>query len=92
MYAKTRHLPDSVCINLSLFQTIIEIKVDNVNDNTPQFAETPYSALVNENATIGTIVLAVNAMDADQGPSGELRFEIIGGNIDQTFRIDPVVC
>ena len=49
------------------FQTIIEIVVDNVNDNTPQFVDTPYETLINENATGGETFFVVSATDLDQG-------------------------
>ncbi|XP_065886330.1 protocadherin Fat 1-like isoform X2 [Dysidea avara] len=45
--------------------TLIRVAVGNINDNHPQFTEDIYSASVREDATAGTFVRFVTAVDAD---------------------------
>lgn len=45
----------------------INVKIININDNSPQFNETEYRLNVNENAMKRTSVGSVYAHDADEG-------------------------
>uniref|UniRef100_A0A672SMZ0 Cadherin domain-containing protein n=1 Tax=Sinocyclocheilus grahami TaxID=75366 RepID=A0A672SMZ0_SINGR len=45
----------------------INIIVLDANDNAPVFSQSVYTALVAENASMGSLVLKVSATDADQG-------------------------
>ncbi|XP_026227263.1 protocadherin-16-like isoform X2 [Anabas testudineus] len=52
----------------------VEIKVLDVNDNSPVFSKTSYSVEVSEDAREGTQVLQVSATDADEGQNGEVLY------------------
>lgn len=65
----------------------VEIFVEDVNDNTPAFQGTPYSANVAENAIIGHEVGRVEATDADSGPRGRISYSIDSG-ANNAFRIN----
>ncbi|KAG9335984.1 hypothetical protein JZ751_003383 [Albula glossodonta] len=68
----------------------VNINLTDVNDNSPIFSQSVYSAVVSEDAELGRTVVAVVADDAD-GPSyNHVRYSIIGGNQGSPFTIDPV--
>lgn len=86
--AKTQHLlltafdggrpPKSGTMNLY-------VDVLDVNDNMPVFTKDEYSARLNENASIGTIIIQVNATDLDEGSNGEVMYSI-GENVNSKLR------
>ena len=59
-----------------------------MNDNTPKFQNTPYSANVAENAKVGHTVGTVKATDADSGPRGRVAYSITSGNTENKFRVN----
>ncbi|XP_059389944.1 cadherin-8-like [Carassius carassius] len=70
------------------------IKVQDINDNPPQFIEGPYKGSVPEMSQVGTSVTKVTATDADDpvyGNSARLVYSILEGqpyfSIDQTTAI-----
>ncbi|XP_041799208.1 cadherin-8 [Chelmon rostratus] len=66
------------------------IKVQDINDNPPQFVEGPYRASVPEMSAVGTPVTRVTATDADDpvyGNSAKLVYSILEGQ--PYFSIDP---
>ncbi|XP_037117246.1 protocadherin alpha-8-like isoform X18 [Syngnathus acus] len=71
----------------------IELTVDvlDVNDNSPVFDKEVYSASLNENVPVGTVVIQVNATDMDQGANGEIVYSF-GKEVDlkvmEYFSID----
>ena len=80
----------------------VRIQILDLNDNSPIWERDQYSAIVIENATIGSFVIQVSASDADQVDSaivgGELVFynrngyvtySITQGDPDDHFDIDP---
>ncbi|XP_074530041.1 protocadherin alpha-7-like isoform X26 [Halichoeres trimaculatus] len=70
----------------------IIINVLDVNDNMPVFTKESYSAMLKENAPIGTTVIQVNATDLDDGLNGEVVYSF-GNNVDnwlrKLFEVDP---
>nr|XP_046181105.1 protocadherin alpha-8-like isoform X9 [Oncorhynchus gorbuscha] len=52
----------------------IIVNVIDVNDNTPTFAKPLYKVRVNENVSLGTKILNVEATDLDQGVNSELVY------------------
>ena len=66
----------------------VTIMVSDVNDNAPEFLNTPYAVSVAENATVGQSVFQVNATDADEGVNAELSYTLIGTGTDK-FEISP---
>ncbi|XP_068167373.1 cadherin-8 [Antennarius striatus] len=66
------------------------IKVQDINDNPPQFIEGPYRASVPEMSAVGSPVTRVTATDADDpvyGNSAKLVYSILEGQ--PYFSIDP---
>ncbi|XP_055744845.1 protocadherin alpha-8-like isoform X13 [Salvelinus fontinalis] len=52
----------------------IIVNVIDVNDNTPTFAKPLYKVRVNENVSLGTRILMLEATDLDQGVNSELVY------------------
>ncbi|XP_045495363.1 protein dachsous [Colias croceus] len=69
----------------------VNITILDVNDNPPVFAESAYSAMIPENATVGTAVLKVFATDSDAGENGFIEYSINRRQSDKEnmFKIDP---
>lgn len=67
--------------------TTVNIKVTDVNDNSPVFTLTSFTATINESAPVNTTVLQVTASDEDEGLNGEVVFNL--QRDDGFFRIDP---
>uniref|UniRef100_A0A8D0HHK1 Cadherin domain-containing protein n=1 Tax=Sphenodon punctatus TaxID=8508 RepID=A0A8D0HHK1_SPHPU len=69
----------------------IRILVLDANDNAPIFTQPIYKVTVLENAPAGTLLLTVNATDADEGINSDVEysFKKIKEKASQIFRIDP---
>ncbi|XP_026186726.1 protocadherin alpha-3-like [Mastacembelus armatus] len=52
------------------------VNVLDINDNIPVFSETLYKAKITENTPLDTIVIAVNATDADEGLNSEIVYSL----------------
>ncbi|XP_054621171.1 cadherin-18 [Dunckerocampus dactyliophorus] len=66
------------------------IKVQDINDNAPQFPDGPFVATVPEMSEVGTSVLQVTATDADDptyGNSARIVYSILQGQ--PYFSVDP---
>ncbi|NXI50653.1 CADH8 protein, partial [Chloroceryle aenea] len=66
------------------------IKVQDINDNAPEFVDGPYHAMVPEMSVVGTFVTKVTATDADDpvyGNSAKLVYSILEGQ--PYFSIEP---
>ncbi|KAJ7422428.1 Cadherin-8 [Pitangus sulphuratus] len=66
------------------------IKVQDINDNPPEFVDGPYHATVPEMSLVGTFVTKVTATDADDpvyGNSAKLVYSILEGQ--PYFSIEP---
>ena len=50
------------------------LHVNNINDNSPEFLNDSYSFTVKVNASIGTLVGFVSAVDNDLGEYGKFLF------------------
>uniref|UniRef100_A0A3Q1FW91 Cadherin domain-containing protein n=1 Tax=Acanthochromis polyacanthus TaxID=80966 RepID=A0A3Q1FW91_9TELE len=73
----------------------VEIFIDvlDVNDNMPVFTKDTYSAMLQENAAVGTTVIQVNATDLDDGSNGEVVYSFgtdVKDKILELFDIDSV--
>ncbi|XP_068445799.1 protocadherin alpha-3-like [Clinocottus analis] len=71
----------------------ILIEVLDVNDNSPVFAKDVYTAILNENAALGTLVIQVNATDLDEGANSEIVYSFgkeVDKHLQKLFSIDPV--
>jgi cadherin EGF LAG seven-pass G-type receptor 1 len=63
----------------------VRVRVQDVNDNRPQFAQQTYQATVSELTRVGSELLRVRAADADDG--SRLAFAILSGNQDGRFAL-----
>ncbi|XP_055623372.1 cadherin-87A [Toxorhynchites rutilus septentrionalis] len=68
----------------------VTIKVLDENDNEPIFSQKIYHATVAENAALNppAAILQVSAVDPDEGAAGDVKYSIIGSDIENTFRLD----
>ncbi|XP_024919225.1 protocadherin alpha-5-like isoform X12 [Cynoglossus semilaevis] len=69
----------------------ILIAVLDFNDNSPVFTQDTYSAVINENTAPGTLVIQVNATDADESANGEVVYSFgkeVGENVKNVFDIN----
>ena len=67
----------------------VYVRVKDVNDNSPVFQESSYSARVPEDLAPGGLVTTVQALDADSGDFGTIRYEI-SGRATRFFTVDAV--
>ncbi|XP_067289950.1 protocadherin Fat 3 isoform X6 [Pseudorasbora parva] len=56
---------------------LLTVNIDDVNDNSPKFSLKSYTAVVPENAAIGTEVIQVTASDDDLGQNGEISYSLL---------------
>ncbi|XP_036433445.1 protocadherin alpha-2-like [Colossoma macropomum] len=71
----------------------ITVKVLDINDNRPVFSQNTYSATLQENAPIGTIVIIVNATDRDQASNGEIEYtfaKTLKRKVYDVFQLDGI--
>ncbi|KAI6648491.1 protocadherin Fat 4-like [Oopsacas minuta] len=64
------------------------ITVLDINDNSPIFSETTYTAELIESAHMGTYVITVLATDMDEGENQKIQYSIVGGDTGDMFSID----
>ncbi|XP_039933881.1 protocadherin gamma-A12-like isoform X2 [Hirundo rustica] len=60
---------------------VLALRVLDVNDNAPVFAEERYSARLAENNAAGALVLRVLATDADAGQNARVRYRLREGRV-----------
>ncbi|NWV40694.1 PCDG5 protein, partial [Grantiella picta] len=60
---------------------VLSLRVLDVNDNAPVFAQERYSARVAENNAAGALVLTVLATDADWGQNARVRYRLSEGRV-----------
>ncbi|XP_015197069.2 protocadherin Fat 3 isoform X3 [Lepisosteus oculatus] len=56
---------------------LLTVNVEDANDNTPQFLQESYNAVIPENTVIGTEVIQVEATDKDLGPNGAIYYTML---------------
>lgn len=67
----------------------VVVMVQDGND-PPIFSQAKYEAHISEDVANGSKVLRVTAVDKDVQPKNHhFTYSIIGGNIDQVFKVDP---
>ncbi|XP_072486656.1 protocadherin gamma-A2 isoform X6 [Notamacropus eugenii] len=70
----------------------IRVTVLDVNDNAPVFTQPVYTVNVPENVPQGTVLLTVNATDADEGSNSQVRYFLvkIPGKTSRIFQMNSV--
>ncbi|XP_034000929.1 cadherin EGF LAG seven-pass G-type receptor 3 isoform X2 [Trematomus bernacchii] len=70
--------------------TYVEVNVNDVNDNAPQFLSTRYQGTVSEDAPPFTSVLQISATDRDAHTNGRVQYTFQNGEDgDGDFTIEP---
>ncbi|XP_078267123.1 uncharacterized protein LOC144599759 [Rhinoraja longicauda] len=72
--------------------TQINISVLDINDNAPVFEKEIYTARLEENAPLGTLVTKIKAVDLDQGTNAELKYSflnIVPRRVRELFSLGP---
>ncbi|TKS80775.1 Protocadherin Fat 4 [Collichthys lucidus] len=64
----------------------VQVIVDDINDNHPEFTEEVYNTIVSEDSHTGTVFAMVTASDVDEGLSADIRYSM--ENLDVPFAID----
>uniref|UniRef100_A0A8C7WM79 Protocadherin 18a n=1 Tax=Oryzias sinensis TaxID=183150 RepID=A0A8C7WM79_9TELE len=71
--------------------TLLKISVTDSNDNSPVFEKSSYVINLPENATVGTLLLDLNATDADEGKNAKIVYSFsshVSPKIMETFKIN----
>ncbi|XP_052004434.1 protocadherin-8-like [Xyrauchen texanus] len=71
--------------------TNVTVKVKDANDNRPVFEQTHYSVELPEDTPVESLVLDLNAIDPDEGLSGQVVYELgkqVTTKMRQLFRLD----
>ncbi|XP_029458167.1 protocadherin Fat 3 isoform X3 [Rhinatrema bivittatum] len=58
----------------------VSVRLEDANDNTPEFKQLSYESFVNESVPIGTSILSVSALDKDRGENGYITYSIASLN------------
>ncbi|XP_053713948.1 protocadherin-18-like isoform X2 [Synchiropus splendidus] len=72
--------------------TLLKISVADSNDNSPVFDKSSYVINLPENAPVGTLIIDLNATDADDGTNAKIVYSFsshVSPKIMETFRINP---
>lgn len=76
--------------NPSLHTTVkINLKVGDLNDNSPAFDTNDYKVAVNESLKIGSKVTTVRARDADLNENAKITYSILYSSVQNWFSINP---
>uniref|UniRef100_A0A3B5K1F8 Cadherin domain-containing protein n=1 Tax=Takifugu rubripes TaxID=31033 RepID=A0A3B5K1F8_TAKRU len=108
LYASRKIDREAVCAHSSTclisLKTVLEnpleihylniiVNILDINDNPPVFTQELYSAMLDENAPLGTTVMQVNATDLDDGLNGEVVYSfsnIVNHKLLNLFDIDAM--
>lgn len=52
---------------------MVKIDISDTNDQAPSFSKTLYNVDVHENATVGSVILKLEAFDGDSGDNGRIK-------------------
>ena len=66
---------------------VINIELEDVNDNRPQFESQHIDLYILENSPIGSTVDTIVAVDPDEGVNAEVEYSIVGGADGDLFAL-----
>uniref|UniRef100_A0A3Q3F9R6 FAT atypical cadherin 2 n=1 Tax=Labrus bergylta TaxID=56723 RepID=A0A3Q3F9R6_9LABR len=69
--------------------TQVKVFIDDVNDNSPQFLNLPFSMMISETSDPGDVLYQATALDRDLGENGSIMYSLEEDY--DLFRIDPDV-
>uniref|UniRef100_A0A672IB29 FAT atypical cadherin 1a n=1 Tax=Salarias fasciatus TaxID=181472 RepID=A0A672IB29_SALFA len=58
---------------------LLDVKILDANDNSPQFLQDSYTVEISESTPVGTEIIQVDSTDKDKGDNGVVRYSIFGG-------------
>lgn len=67
-------------------RVIVQVQVEDINDNAPEFVGLPYYAAVQVDTQIGSSIFQVSATDLDKGINGMVSYEL--KNEDRYFKLN----
>ncbi|XP_008304405.1 protocadherin Fat 2 [Stegastes partitus] len=67
----------------------VKVFIDDVNDNSPQFLNLPFSMMISEDSEPGDVLYQATAIDRDLGENGSIMYSLEEDY--DLFRIDPDV-
>ncbi|VFV21522.1 protocadherin beta-18 [Lynx pardinus] len=72
--------------------TLVLIKVLDINDNAPEFAQRLYEVHVLEDTPAGSWIITISAKDMDSGNYGKISYTFLHASEDirKTFEINPI--
>jgi protocadherin Fat 4 len=71
--------------------TFLHVSVDDVNDNSPVFQTSLYTASLNETSGFGTSVIVIEASDSDSSSNADVTYDIESGDVRNWFAIDRAI-
>ena len=66
----------------------LTVQITDYNDNSPGFTTQVSPQNVSEGASVGDVIVQVEATDADLGTNADVSYSITAGNSDDLFEID----
>ncbi|XP_056267779.1 protocadherin Fat 3 [Pseudoliparis swirei] len=73
---------------LRVARVTVQVQVEDVNDNAPEFVNLPYYAAVQVEAQPGSAIFRVSAIDRDDGLNGEVMYSLKDQH--RNFLVDPL--
>lgn len=68
----------------------VQITLEDVNDNAPEFGTSSVRVSVAESAAIGSVVYAARATDEDGGKNGQITYHLVSATgPPNTFAVNP---
>lgn len=67
----------------------MNIEIEDVNDNAPEFESTIVRISVPENVEVGSPLYSAHAKDRDSGKNGIITYKIVNNPYGGLFKIDP---
>ncbi|XP_078250090.1 protocadherin Fat 1 isoform X4 [Pogona vitticeps] len=92
-----RELKDKYTLNITVYDLgipqksgwrLLDVRVLDANDNSPEFLQESYFVDVNENIDLNTEIIQIEAIDRDLGTNGEVRYSFLTDT--DKFSIDTV--
>ncbi|EDO35413.1 predicted protein, partial [Nematostella vectensis] len=68
----------------------ITVIVDDYNDHRPVFLSHIGTVFIDENASPGTEIITLQAVDGDSGVNAEIRYAFVTGNSNNSFTINSI--
>ncbi|XP_022814420.1 protein dachsous [Spodoptera litura] len=74
----------------SFDQTQVQITLEDINDNAPEFGTSSVRVSVAESAAIGSVVYAARATDEDEGKNKQINYHLVSATgPSNTFAVNP---